>query len=213
MPHVSRLLATLLVAVTIIVGCARESQTPPPPPSAAAPPVAPIPGHPPVTTSGVVASFDPANGVITFEDGRMVKLMERTKMLQPIETRAVRPGEPVIVRNALPVGLKSAAAASPSGAREQRMATIAAVDEPNQMVKLTDGTVVRVTPSTKMHMGTAGAPLVLTQLRPGDELVIVMAEPGPVASGQSPSALPREATATAPRDASEVMVFRQPQAP
>jgi len=129
----------------------------------------PIPGHRPITTTGVVASYDPATGVLTFKDGRMVKLTEQSKVLQPAETRAVRPGEPVIVRNALPVGVQSASSATGSAAegaktlrgKRQRMGTIASIDEPNQVVRLTDGTAVRVTPSTQMHMGTAGKTMVL----------------------------------------------------
>jgi len=129
----------------------------------------PIPGHRPITTTGVVASYDPATGVLTFTDGRMVELTEQSKVLQPVETRAVRPGEPVIVRNALPVGVQSASSATGSAAegaktlrgKRQHMGTIASIDEPNQVVRLTDGTAVRVTPSTQMHMGTAGKTMVL----------------------------------------------------
>jgi hypothetical protein len=210
----------LLTALLFVLGCAAAgrdehmSQAPPPSPSGAAA-LAPISGHPPVTTSGVVASIDPATGIITFQDGRIMKLTEQSTVLQPVEARAVRPGEPVIVRNALPVGVKTTNVAPD---KRQRMATIASIDEPSQMVRLTDGTAVRVTPSTKMQMGTAGAPLVLAELRPGDELVIVIAEGSPATAGQeaspAPSALPREAaTSPAPSEASQVMVFRQPQAP
>jgi hypothetical protein len=101
--------------------------------STAAADAAPIPGHPPVTMTGVVASFDPASGVLTFKDGRIVKLTGQSKVLKPAETTTVRPGEQVIVRNALPVGVQSAKA-STSG-KKQRMATVASVDEPNQIVR------------------------------------------------------------------------------
>jgi len=51
------------------------------------------------------------------------------------------------------------------------MGTIASIDQPNQIVTLTDGTAVRVTPSTQMHMGMAGKTMALTDRQPGDELV------------------------------------------
>lgn len=55
-----------------------------------------------------------------------------------------------------------------------------------------------------------------TDLRPGDELVIVLADDSTKTSGSpgttSPSALPRQTPADTPADASELMVFRQPQA-
>jgi hypothetical protein len=114
------------------------------------------------------------------------------------------------------------------------MGTIASIDQPNQIVTLTDGTAVRVTPSTQMHMGMAGKTMVLTDLQPGDELVIVLADDVTPASGSAPaargaasmgsgtternttvppSALPRQVPASVPSDASELMVFRDIQAP
>jgi hypothetical protein len=217
--------------IIVAAGCSRAthdqrvSQTPPTAATAASAPAAaatPIPGHPPVTTTGIVASFDPATGILTFEDGRVVKVADRTKILQPVETRAVRRGEQAIVHDALPVGIRSAASIPGSGAsatgKRQRMATVARVDDQNHNVWLTDGSAIRVTPSTKVHMGTAGKTVVLTDLRPGDELVIVMVDDGATSATSrdttpGPSALPRETTAAAPGEASEVMVFRSPQAP
>jgi len=186
--------------------------------------IAPIPGHPPVTMSGVVKSVDPVLEMITFQDGRTVKLSRQSKVLQPVDIRTVRPGAQVVVRDALPAGVWSkslggspdAASAAASGKR-QRMATVASIDEPNQTVQLTDGTAVRVTPSTEMHLGTAGAALVLADLRPGDELVIVIADDASTPAGTdataAPSALPRPPASTSPRMASEVMVFRESQTP
>jgi hypothetical protein len=99
---------------------------------------------------------------------------------------------------------------------------VASVDEPNRLVRLIDGTAVHVTDSTNMHMGTDGATVVLTDLRPGDELLIVVADvPAPSAGVTAPSALPRTAigpSSTAapggpPEEASELMVFRNREAP
>ena len=233
-PH-TRVLVILLLTLLLAAACSRAargqrvSQAPPPPPTMASTPtesMAPIPGHAPVSMSGVVASFDPATGILTFEDGRMVKVTDQSRVLKPFDASAVRPGEPVVVRNALPIGVRSASATSGGGenrgkgsrsGKRQRMGTVATIDQPNQVVLMTDGTSIRVTPSTKMHMGTAGQGVVLAELRPGDELVIVIAEEGTARTGRdataAPSALPREAASATPSDASEVMVFRNPQAP
>ena len=249
MPPDTRAFAVLAVlTVPLAAGCARgtssqrASQAPMPPSSTAAAPstaaptqsevITPIPGHPPVTASGVVASVDPAAGIVTFRDGRTVKLTDTSKVLQPVDPRAVRPGEVVVVRDALPMAVQTASAPAAT-ARRQKMATVASVDQANGLVHTLDGDIVRVTPATKMHMGTAGQAIVLTDLRPGDELMIVMLdEPSPgsrtpgtmsspgTAGARSttggvapaePSALPR-ASAGVPRDASELMVFRR-QAP
>lgn len=195
MPHHSRALAVLLLALPLATGCSHSSRVAAEPwnvfdqPVTTQPTVVttqpatvttrttlvPIAGHAPVTTSGTVSSFDPATGILTFRDGRMVKLTDQTRVLQPADTRTVRTGEQVIVQNALPVGVSSSSIPSLTGKR-QRMATVAEVDASSQIVRLTDGTVVRVVPSTRMHMGTAGRTVTLTDLRPGDELVIVMAD-------------------------------------
>jgi hypothetical protein len=81
-----------------------------------------------------------------------------------------------------------------------------------------DGTAIPVTPSTQMHMGTAGKAIVLADLRPGDELVIVMVDAGSTPmtmhdATTGPSALPREATSETPSEAGGLMVFRNPQTP
>ena len=229
MPHHTRARTVLLATPTVVgilaltASCAHSARgeriaaAAPAPATTAA---SPITGHPPVTTSGVVARYDPSTDVVTFKDGRVMKLTDRSIMLQPVERRAVRPGEAVIVRDALPVGVQ-APKVSMRGKR-QRMATVASVDEPNRLVRLTDGTAVHVTDNTNMRMGTEGATVVLTELRPGDELLIVVADvPAPSAGATAPNALPRAAigpSSTAapggpPEEASELMVFRSQEAP
>ena len=228
MQQQTRAVAGFLAAVVLVAGCSRaareprvtEAQTPP---SATAAPmaVAPISGHPPVTTSGVVAKFDSTNGVMIFQDGRTVKLTDQSpivaaKTQQPIEPRAVRPGDRVVVQNALPIGLSSVAKG-----KRQRAATVASVDQQNQLVRMTDGSSVHVTPSTRMTMGPGGQTIVLTDLRPGDELIIVLEEMAPAVSSSSattgsPSELPRNVITGAPSDpsdASELILFREAQAP
>ena len=236
-----RAVAGFLAAVVLVAGCSRAAREPrvseaqtPPPATAASTTASPLPGHPPVTTSGVVAKFDSTNGVMVFQDGRTVKLTDQSQIVaaktqQPIDPRAVRPGDRVVVQNALPVGLSSVAKG-----RRQRAATVAAVDQQNQLVRMTDGSTVRVSPSTRMTMGSGGQTIVLTDLRPGDELIIVMEEVAPASATTgsssttgtqtsmstgttgSPSELPRNVITGAPSDpsdANELIVFREAQAP
>jgi len=194
--------------------------------------VATIPDHPPVTTSGVVAKFDPTTRVLIFQDGRTVKLTDQSqvlqpKVLQPVDLGSIKSGDRVVVQNAMPVAVKSA---SKSGKR-QRMATVASVDQQTQIVRMTDGSAVRVTPSTNLHRGLDGPAVVLADLQPGDELVIIMMDETTPTTGASAttgaqattgtrpeeaSALPGRVVTGAPSDpsdASELMVFREVQAP
>lgn len=246
MSHQVRARAFFVIAIPLAVGCARgttetrvsEAPPPAPPPAVAAPGavvgpptgwrtltegVAPVPiaDHPPVTTSGVVKGVDPAAGIVAFEDGRMVKLTDQSKVIRPAGAD-IRPGARVVVDNVLPVGVQTVSATT-AGEKRQRMGTVASVDGQNGLVRLTDGRSVRVNPATKMRMGAAGQTIVITELRPGDEVVVVLAaDPAPAAApgaaptgdaSASPSALPRQAALTPPDDASELMVFRAPEAP
>jgi hypothetical protein len=243
MQQQTRAVAGLLVALVLVAGCSRAARQPrvsevqSSPAAAASTSVAAIPGHPPVTTSGVVSTFDSTNRALVFQDGRSVLLTDQSQILaaktqQPIDPSAVRPGDRVVVQNALPVGLSSLAKG-----KRQRAATVASVDQTSQLVLLTDGSTVRVSPSTQMTMGPGGQTVVLTDLRPGDELIIVMAdEAQPSASGSSattgtqpamtkgssaattgsPSELPRNVVTGAPSDpsdASQLIIFREAQAP
>jgi hypothetical protein len=177
---------------------------------------APIPGHPPVTMSGALKSVDPTLGTITFQDGRTAMLTKTSEVLVPTSVDTVRPGMPIVVRNALPFGLSSKSlSGSPdptsTAARgtSQRMATVASVEESDQVVQLTDGTAVRVTPSTHMHLGIAGASIGLADLRPGDELVIVTTDEGATTgTDAAPSASPGPSASRSPATASELMAFR-----
>ena len=240
MQQQTRAAAGFLAAVVLVAGCSRAAREPrvskaqtPPQATAASTSVAPLPGHPPVTTSGVVAKFDSTSGVLVFQDGRTVKLSDQSQIVaaktqQAIDPRAVRPGDRVVVQNALPAGLSSVAKG-----KRQRAATVASVDQQNQLVQMTDGSFVRATPSTRMTMGSGGQTIVLTDLRPGDEVIIVMDETAPAVSSSSgtqtsmntgprpattgsPSELPRNVITGAPSDpsdASELIVFREAQAP
>jgi hypothetical protein len=238
MPRHTRALTIALLALPVAAGCAgpagdqRVSQTPPPavvaPGALVGPPTGwrtlsegqtpvPIPGHPPITTSGVVSSFDAGTGILSFEDGRMVKLTDQSTAGPG--GAVVRPGDRIVVQNVLPVGVRSGPKTLVD--RAHRMGTVASVDEPNAVVRLTDGTTLRVASTTNIHSGVAGSSMLLTDLRPGDEVVVVLVDEAaaapPVASAAppapgtnvttSPSALPRQA-GSAPPEAAEVMVFR-----
>ena len=173
-------------------------------------------GHPPITASGVVATFDPATDVLRFDDGRMVKLTGRSKVLHSVGN-AIRAGDFVVLQNVLPIGVQSGVKTLAVG-QPQRMGTIAAVDESRGVVEMTDGTVVQVTRATNVHLGAAGSNLTLTQLSPGDELIVVFGEGGSGAPAPaddatvSVSALPRQDIA-AGVEAGEVMIFRVPRRP
>ena len=88
MQQQTRAVAGFLAAVVLVAGCSRAAREPrvseaqtPPPATAASTTVAPLPGHPPVTTSGVVAKFDSTNGVMVFQDGRTVKLTDQSQIV------------------------------------------------------------------------------------------------------------------------------------
>jgi hypothetical protein len=178
----------------------------------------PMAGHPPVTVNGVVATFDPATDIFRLDDGRMVKLTSQSKIVLPV-ARAIRPGDAVVLHDVLPIGVQSGVKTLAVG-QPQRMGTIASVDEDRGLVRLTDGTAVRVNRSTNVHLGAAGSNVALTQVSPGDELVVVLGSGGAVAelspandSAAPASALAREDASPPAVEAGEVMIFRVPRRP
>jgi hypothetical protein len=190
----------VVVLVTLLSATLTEGQAP-----------VPIPGHPPVTVSGIVHGFDPATAILRFEDGRMVKLTSESKVVRP-PGAVVRAGDAVVLQDVLPVGVRAGVKSLAVG-KPQRMATVAAVDETG-LVRLTDGTTVRVTGSTNVHRGATGSSAVLTDLRPGDELVVVLgaADAAPPTPGDAPSALVRQ-DLSRPAEAIELMIFAVPGRP
>jgi hypothetical protein len=168
-------------------------------------------GHPPVTVSGVVAIFDPATDIFRLDDGRMVKLTSQSKVVVPV-AGAIRAGDVVVLHDVLPIGVQSGVKTLAVG-QPQRMGTIASVDEDRGLVRLTDGTAVRVNRSTNVHLGAAGSNVALTQVSPGDELVAVLGGNSGDDAATPPSALAREDAASPAIDAGEVMVFRVPRRP
>lgn len=178
----------------------------------------PMAGHPPVTVNGVVATFDPATDVFRLDDGRMVKLTSQSKVVVPV-ANAIRAGDVVALHDVLPIGVQSGVKTLAVG-QPQRMGTIASVDADRGLIQLNDGTVVRVTRTTSVHLGAAGSSVALTQLSPGDELIVVLGNGSAVAeispandSATSPSALAREDASLPAVEAGEVMIFRVPRRP
>jgi hypothetical protein len=182
-----RCLVHLLLVLATVAGCAEVAQD-----QRGSSYTASIPTHPAVTMNGVVDSFDPTTGVLTFRDGRMIQLTSESTITLPAEApRRLEPGQTVVVEHARPVGVRTAAG-SPAPASDQvtgyqRMGTVAAIDA--NAVRLTDGEVMRMSPNAKVHLGVDGPALVLADVRPGDEVVIVVSDPSTA-------------------DITEVMVFR-----
>jgi hypothetical protein len=175
--------------------------------SPALPTVSTPAGHPPIDASGTVARVDRQNGIITLQDGRMLKMTDQTLVWQPSRIDALYPGGQVFVRNAQPVF-----ASTPGAPVGTRMGTVLSVDPTDALVRLDDGTLVRVAPATTLRMGERD--LRLSDLRRGDEVLISTRTPVATDSGVAVSALPREATTGAVTlDASEIRVMRRVQAP
>jgi hypothetical protein len=178
----------------------------------------PIAGHPPVTVTGVAATFDPDKGIFRLDDGRMVQLTGESKIVVPLAS-PIRPGDIVTLRDVLPIGVQSGLKTLAVG-QPQRMGTIASVDEERGLLQLTDGTLVRVDRTTNLHLGASSSNVALAQVSAGDELVVVLGSSGaPVErrpgddGAPSPSALAREDAAPTALEAGEVMVFRVPRRP
>ena len=152
------------------------------------------PPAPPVDATGVVSRVDPQAGTIVLEDGRVLQATGRTTIWQPVPLTAVKPGASVYMRNAEAVDFRPPGAAPPAGSTRFQMGTVTSVDPAGRIV-LGDGSVLSVAPGTVVQMD--GRTITVTDLRPGDEVVIGSALPG--------AALVSEPT--------EIRVVRRPQAP
>jgi Cu/Ag efflux protein CusF len=185
-------------------------------------------GHPPIDAAGVVADVDHQTGRVTFEDGRAVKITDGSTVWEPTQLRSVNRGDRVLLRDALPTGFTAGAAASPHDATmRQHMGTVLKVDGDKAKIVLNDGRVVKITPQTSMSMDDRR--MVLSDLQPGDQLVIAVvgpaatraAQPTPGQVGASPaparedavSALVREDWPVVELEARDIRIMRRPQAP
>jgi hypothetical protein len=82
----------------------------------------------------------------------------------------IRPGQTVFLENAQPLAFTAPTATQPADVRQQRLGTIQRVDGTRNVVVLTDGTIVRLVPTAKLSK--EGRTINLSQMQPGDELVI-----------------------------------------
>lgn len=169
---------TLRPGMTVVIagekpGQARPGQAGVTAPAAAAPAtgVIRLEEHPPVDVWGTVAQVDPQAGVVVFEDGRSLKVGPRGTAWQPIPLAQVRPGDRLFVENAQPTAYQGTTMSD-----RMRMGRVARVDSTRRMVLLDDGTWVSLQPSTRTMMN---GEVVVTELQPGDQIVIFVDEPGP----------------------------------
>jgi hypothetical protein len=191
-------------------------------PARTSPPVSLPPPHPAIDASGVVVKVDEQTNVITFQDGRMVQVTDRTQIWQQsVKVGALRPGTQVFLHNAQPIAYRVAPASAAGG--RYLMGTVVRVDAASSVAVLSDGTLVRIAPATTLRMDNQ--PVTLQQLQPGDQVVIwqrdhvgpVVVGPGAgqIPAGQSadsPSALPRQDLYMT-IDAHEIVIVRRQQAP
>ncbi len=157
-----------------------------------------------VDATGIVASVDPASGTITLQDGRVLRVSPQSTVWQPSTLQSLRPGMPLMVRDATPVAVQPAAAAP---APDWRMGTVASIDRTSGTLVLTDGTVVRLAPSSVVRRGSER--VALDQIVPGSE-VVVRTRPMTYGTGAEGSALPGRIASAPTIDASEVSVVWAP---
>lgn len=173
----------------------------PAPPSRAVTPTA-------VDATGIVANVDTRTGTITLQDGRVVRATSGTTVWQPVTIGSVMPGASVFVRNAEPLDFRPGTA--PAASRPFQMGTVASVDPSRSRVVLSDGTVVQLRPGA--HATFNGQPLAMTELRPGDEIIVGLpAGSSATAAGPGVSALPRQVIGVI--DGESLYVVRRTQAP
>src|SRR5262245_63090809 len=121
----------------------------------------------PIDATGSVAAVEAGTGTLTLADGRVVRASDTTTIWQTSSIEALQPGAQVLIRNGAPTGVESS---STGRTGEWRMGTVSRVDHIDNQVILTDGTVVKVTPSTVLQKGTE--PLTFDKLQPGWEIVV-----------------------------------------
>lgn len=130
---------------------------------------------------GTVAQVDQQSGTITLQDGRQVKLGTQSVVWQAIPIASIQPGSQIYVRNAQPLAMAPAPQAYDPNVQ---IGTVKYVDQGARLIALTDGTFVKVNKDTRL--GSAGRPLTLAEVRPGD-VVAVRPEGNPAAAHSGPS--------------------------
>jgi hypothetical protein len=128
----------------------------------------------PSDVAGTVARVDRQNGLITLQDGRVIRLSDRSVVWQATPIDAIQPGTQIYVPNAQ---LAAIAPQQPVVATPQRpidasvrAGTVKSIDQNNSLIRLVDDTFVKVLPTTRIQ--SAGSTMTIAQLRPGDQLVV-----------------------------------------
>ncbi len=129
----------------------------------------PAGGGGPVDASGVVASVDRQNQTITLQDGRTLKITDQSRVWQTGSLAGLQPGQQVFIDDAQPVAFGTGGTPGAMGSTT-RMTSVVGVDRGAGTVYLSDGTALRVSESTRVTM--AGDTLRVTDLQPGDEVVV-----------------------------------------
>jgi hypothetical protein len=101
-----------------------------------------LPAHPSVTASGTVASVDADKGVVTFQDGRSLKI-QRGQVWEASNLADIHPGDRVLLQDARPTAYSALGAMHPE---RTRMGRAIQVDRARSMVLLDNGTGVRLSP-------------------------------------------------------------------
>lgn len=169
------------------------------------------PSAPRVDATGIVANVEPATGTITLQDGRVIGIAPGTTVWLPVTVGSVVPGASVFIRNAQPLDFQPGAALP--AARPMQMGTVSSVDASNARVVLSDGTVVHLRPGSQLMFN--GQSLAVSDLRPGDEVVVGVPSGSTVAmtsTAPGVSALPRQAVAGV-LEGEYLYVVRRPESP
>ena len=172
---------------TTVTTVTQQTQVAAPMPAAAPAVALPLPAPSPVNVTGTVARTDPLTQTITFQDGRIVKIAPNTMVWQQAPAiSSILPGAQVFVRDALPVGYMPSGSASAYPPGQYLMGTVSRVDPASNQIVLSNGAVVSVGPTATLRSG--GQRVAITSLRPGDEILIQVRNPMPVAtSAPAPS--------------------------
>jgi hypothetical protein len=166
---------------TTVTTVTQQTQVAPPVPAGVPPAAMPLPVLSPVNVTGTVARTDPLTQTITFQDGRIVKVAPNTMVWQQAPAiSSILPGAQVFVRDALPVGYVPSGSASAYPPGQYMMGTVSRVDPATNQIILSNGAVVYVSPTATLRSG--GQRVAITNLRPGDEILIQVRNPVTVAA-------------------------------
>jgi hypothetical protein len=135
----------------------------------------------------------------------VLKANEQTAVFQRTKVKDLKPGTQVLVRGAAPAGYQPTASATPP---EWVMGTVSRVDTGANQIVLTDGTIVRVTPSTSVHRGADR--VALAQLEPGSEIVVRVPSTATTTGSAEGSASPGQTPGARMIEAAEVNVVWMP---